>query len=102
MRSDAQLVADIHDLKAQLGLVLQALARIAEAGDRSSYTIIEWRGRHNLSEAQYHKLRRQGRGPRTMQTGDIGQRISVEADRDWIAEREREAAEKHQAKEAAE
>jgi hypothetical protein len=89
------LAGDIAEVKSQLRLVLETLARL-DGGGRSSYTITEWRARHGLSESQYHKLRRQGRGPRTMQTGDVGVRVSMEADVDWVRDREREAAERHQ------
>jgi hypothetical protein len=88
------LASDIAELKQQLGRAPEALARLAEGGTRSSYTILEWRARHNISESQYHKLRRQGRGPRLMRTGDAGLRISIEADADWVRDREAEAAEK--------
>jgi hypothetical protein len=96
MKSDAKLSLQIAELRVQLAAAVQALANLAEGGARSSYTLTEWRKRHNLSEGQYHKLRRQGRGPRTMSTGDIGVRISVEADRDWVRAREAEAAERLQ------
>jgi hypothetical protein len=89
------LAGDIAQVKDQLRLVLETLGRL-DGGGRSSFTLAEWRARHGLSESQYHKLRRQGRGPRTMQTGDVGVRVSVEADIDWVRDRERDAAERHQ------
>jgi hypothetical protein len=88
------IAADIAELKQQLGHIAQALAKLVDGGERASFTIAEWRGRHGISESQYFKLRRQNRGPRTMPTGDVGLRISAEADREWIAAREAEAAEK--------
>jgi hypothetical protein len=89
------LAGDIAEVKSQLRLVLETLGRL-DGGGRSSFTLAEWRKRHGLSESQHHKLRRQGRGPRTMRTGDVGVRVSVEADREWVREREREAAERQQ------
>jgi hypothetical protein len=44
-----------------------------------------------MSEAQYHKLKRDGRGPRVMSTGSMGVRISRAAEADWIMQCEREA-----------
>jgi hypothetical protein len=85
------LASDLAELKNQLGQVSRALAKLAENGERASYTITEWRARHNISESQYHKLRRKKRGPRTMLTGDAGLRISVEADREWVRDRENES-----------
>jgi hypothetical protein len=88
------LAADIAELKQQLSRVTDALTRLADGDRRASFRLREWQQRHNLSESQYFKLKRQGRAPRVMQTGDAGQRISREADADWVREREAEAAEK--------
>jgi len=97
MRSATQnLVSEIAALKEQLASVLATLAALANAaavGDRGSYSIKEFLGRHRLSESQFHKLRREGRGPRTMRTGSVGVRVSRAAERDWVREREREAVE---------
>jgi hypothetical protein len=90
----AALVNDIAELKQQLSRVTDALARLAEGDRRVSLTIAEWCARHGLSESQYHKLRRQGRAPRALKIGNAGLRISIEADRDWVRDREREAAER--------
>ena len=93
MRSAKQdSAADIAALKGQLSellAVLLALANAARECEVGSYTLERFRTRHKLSESQYHKLRRQGRGPRVMDVGGV--RVSREADRDWIAERETEA-----------
>jgi hypothetical protein len=88
------LAADIAVLKGQLAEVLAVLLALANAVRESevgSYTLEQFRTRHKLSESQYHKLRRQGRGPRVMSVGDYGQRISLQADLDWTVEREAEA-----------
>jgi hypothetical protein len=89
----ALIVADVADLKAQLSDVNAALATLVTAkdGERASFTLEEFRHRHKLSESQYHKLRREGRGPRLMSTGDVGVRVSIQADKEWVAEREAEA-----------
>ena len=96
MRSAKQnLTTDIAALKEQLSSVITMLATLVSApseGERGSFTSKEFQKRHKLSESQYHKLRREGRGPRTMSTGDVGVRISSEADKDWVAAREAEAA----------
>jgi hypothetical protein len=92
MRSAKQnFAADIDVLKGQLSDVLATLAALVNAAreserERASFTLKEFRARHRLPESQYHKLRRQGRGPRVMNVGGV--RISREAERDWIAERE--------------
>jgi hypothetical protein len=96
MRTDKNLAADIADLKAQLADVTLALARLvklADEGDAASFSITQFCKRHHLPESQYHKLRSEGRGPRTMRTGSVGVRISREAEADWIAAREAETAE---------
>jgi hypothetical protein len=85
-------VADIAELRDRLDRVVQMLALLVNAARESataSFTLKEFRARHRLSESQYHKLRRQGRGPRVMSVGGV--RVSREADRDWIAAREAEA-----------
>jgi predicted DNA-binding transcriptional regulator AlpA len=88
------LAADIAALKQQLSRVTDALARLAEGDRRVSLTIAEWCARHGLSESQYHKLRKQNRAPRALKIGSAGLRISIEADADWVRDREAEAAEK--------
>jgi hypothetical protein len=85
---------DIAALKEQLSEVLATLvmlARAASEGERSSFTLKEFQRRHNLSESQFFKLCREGHGPRLMSVGSVGKRVSREADRDWIATREKEA-----------
>jgi hypothetical protein len=95
MRSHKQnFAADIATLREQLSDVLATLARLANAareGETASFTLKMFLTRNQLSESQYHKLRRQGRGPRVMSVGSCGVRISREAERDWIAAREIEA-----------
>jgi hypothetical protein len=87
-------VPDIAELRDELGRIVQMLAALANAareGETASFTPKKFRARHKLSESQYHKLRRQGRGPRTMSVGSCGERISRQAERDWIEARETEA-----------
>ena len=95
MRSAKQNVAsEIAALKEQLASVvatLVALANAAAVGERGSYSIKEFLARNQLSESQYYKLRRQGRGPRVMSVGACGVRISRQAELDWIAARETDA-----------
>ena len=86
--------ADIAALKGQLSDVLATLATLANAvreGEAASFKLKKFLARNDLSESQYHKLRRQGRGPRVMSVGSCGVRISRQAERDWIAARETEA-----------
>jgi hypothetical protein len=64
------------------------LAAPQKPADAASYTLKEFCARHSLSKSQYHRLRREGRGPRTMKVGPAGLRISAEAERDWIRARE--------------
>jgi hypothetical protein len=95
MRSAKQtLAADIATLREQLSDVLATLSRPANAARESetaSFTLKMFLARNQLSESQYHKLRRQGRGPRVMSVGSCGVRISRQAELDWIAAREIEA-----------
>jgi hypothetical protein len=89
------MAADIAALREQLGDIstkLDALAKAVGEADRGSFTIKEFLRRNHLSETAYHTLRREGRGPRTMATGNVGVRISRQAELDWIKEREDEAA----------
>lgn len=85
MRNSAAV--EVAGLVDQLSGAVQALTRLVQ-NDKSSFTIPEWCQRHGLSESMYHKLRREGRGPRTMEVGPQAVRISLQADADWVAERE--------------
>jgi hypothetical protein len=95
MRSAKQtLAADIAALRDELHRVLQMLALLVNAareGEAASFKLKKFLERNDLSESQYHKLRRQGRGPRVMSVGSCGVRISRQAELDWIAAREIEA-----------
>jgi hypothetical protein len=57
----------------------------------SSFTIDEWCDHRRVSRSMFYKLRGKGKAPRTHNAG-TKQLISPEADRDWIREREAEAA----------
>jgi hypothetical protein len=98
MRTNQQNLADgIAALREQLTSVTNTLAKLANAvndGDRTSFSIKEFIARNGLSASQFHKLQREGHGPRVMRTGNVGVRISADAERAWIKEREKEAANK--------
>jgi hypothetical protein len=83
--------SDIAAFHKQVNEKLDALVKLAEVHNAASFTIPHFCKRNNLSESQYHKLRREGRGPRTMSTGSVGVRISRESEADWIRAREAEA-----------
>src|SRR6516162_71677 len=92
MRSAKEnFAADIAALKGQLSDVLAVLVSAARESEAASFKLKKFLARNDLSESQYHKLRRQGRGPRVMSVGSCGVRISRQAERDWIAARETEA-----------
>jgi hypothetical protein len=92
MRSAKQtLAADIAALRDELRRVVQMFALLVREGEAASFKLKKFLERNDLSESQYHKLRRQGRGPRVMSVGSCGVRISRQAERDWIAAREIEA-----------
>ena len=96
MRSNRKIATDIDDVKTLLTTVVATLGELAKAISQpqpASFTIREFCERHRLSESQYHKLKREGRGPKTMATGSVGVRISQQADDDWVREREEEARE---------
>ena len=57
---------------------------------RSSLSVAEWCDAHGFSVAFFYKMRAEGWAPRTMSVGGC-ERISEQADRDWIAEREKAA-----------
>jgi hypothetical protein len=86
-------IAELRDELRRVGEMVAFLVNAASEGEAGSYTLKHFLARHRLSESQYHKLRREGRGPRTMRTGSVGVRISRAAERDWVLEREGEAAE---------
>jgi hypothetical protein len=86
-------IAELRDELRRVGEMLAFLVNVASESEAGSYTLKHFLARHRLSESQYHKLRREGRSPRTMRTGSVGVRISRDAERDWILAREREAAE---------
>jgi hypothetical protein len=91
------VVPDIAELRDELRRVVQMLellVRAAHESEAASFKPKEFLARHKLSESQYHKLRRQGRGPRVMSVGSCGVRISRHAELDWIAARETDAARK--------
>jgi hypothetical protein len=85
--------ADIIALRSQLADVLGALKTLADAvsaGERNSFTLTEFRHRNGLSESQFFKLVREGRGPKLMSVGSLGKRISRASERDWTKARERD------------
>jgi excisionase family DNA binding protein len=51
-----------------------------------SYTIDEFCALHNVSRGLFYKLQKSGEAPQTFRVGQH-QRISEEANRQWIAER---------------
>jgi hypothetical protein len=96
MRSPKQNIAvpDIAELRDELRRVVQMLEQLvcaAREGEAASFKLKKFLARNDLSQSQYHKLRREGRGPRVMSVGDCAVRISRHAERDWIAARETEA-----------
>jgi hypothetical protein len=96
MRSVKQNIAtpDIAELRDELRRVaemLELLVCAAREGEAASFTLKKFRARNQLSQSQYHKLRRQGRDPRRMRVGSCGVRISRQAELDWILARETEA-----------
>ncbi len=91
MRTTKQLSDQFSDLKEQLAAAVKAMTRLVDDKEAASFSIPEFCKRHRISEAQYHKLQRERRGPRVMTTGSTGVRISRAAEADWILEREAEA-----------
>jgi hypothetical protein len=59
--------------------------------DVQSYTINEWCALRKVSRTEFYEMQKRGDGPRTYRVGRF-QRISGEADRDWLAAREGVAA----------
>jgi hypothetical protein len=81
VRSPKQNIAvpDIAELRDELRRVVQMLELLvcaAREGEAASFKVKNFLTRNDLSESQYHKLRRQGRGPRVMSVGSCGVRIS--------------------------
>src|SRR6516164_8957731 len=84
-------IAELRDELRRVGEMLAILVNAASEGEAASFKLKKFLARNHLSESQYHKLRRQGRGPRVMSVGSCGVRISRHAELDWIAARETEA-----------
>jgi hypothetical protein len=61
--------------------------------DNTSDTLATWCVKRRVSRSSLYRLRSQGKGPRLHYVG-VSPRISPEADRDWVREREAEAASK--------
>jgi hypothetical protein len=57
------------------------------ACEQQAFLIKEFCKRNRISLATYHKIKKEGRGPREMSLGRAI-RISIEAERDWRAARE--------------
>ena len=55
-----------------------------------SFSIEQWCQRHNVSRSTYYKLLKAGKSPKTMKVLDCI-RISEDADRQWVRDREAEA-----------
>jgi hypothetical protein len=83
--------AELRDELRRVVQMLELLVWVARGGEATSFTLKNFLARNHLSESQYHKLRRQGRGPRVMSVGSCGVRISRQAELDWIVARETEA-----------
>lgn len=56
-----------------------------------SYTINEWCSLRKVGRTEFYEMQKRGDGPRTYRVGRF-QRISGEADQDWLREREGLAA----------
>ena len=87
----APAVAELRDELSRVVQMLELLVCAAREGEAASFKLKNFLARNDLSQTQYHKLRRQGRGPRVMSVGSCGVRISRQAERDWIVAREIEA-----------
>jgi hypothetical protein len=59
--------------------------------EQQAFSVAEFCLRNRISPTTFHKLKREGRGPRVMWLG-AAQRISREAEADWRRAREAEAA----------
>jgi hypothetical protein len=64
--------------------------RQVDIKDRAAFSIPEWAERNRVSVSLYHKLQKEGLGPRVMR---VGKRtlISAEADAQWRRDREAES-----------
>jgi hypothetical protein len=60
---------------------------VDQRAEQAAFTIHQFCARNTISLATFHKLARQGRGPRVMNLGRAV-RISSQAEADWQRERE--------------
>jgi predicted DNA-binding transcriptional regulator AlpA len=56
-----------------------------------SFSVNEWCARRRVSRSFFYEMQQRGEAPRTYRIGNR-QRITTEADAEWIAKREAEAA----------
>jgi hypothetical protein len=92
--STLKQLAELIAQNARLTELVEGLVKSAKESERASFTIQEFCARNKLSERQFYKLKSQGRAPRMMSTGDVGLRISKQAELDWIKDREAEGVAK--------
>jgi hypothetical protein len=88
-----ELSTEVSNLKRQVSRLVSLLAALSP-GDpvgQSSFTIPQWCRKHHISRAHYYRLKKRRKAPRTMEADGLV-RITPEADRDWMLEREAEAA----------
>jgi hypothetical protein len=95
----AELCDELRSLAASIAKLISASESENEQG---SWTLKQFRERHRLSESQLFKLFHEARGPRVMSVGNVGKRVSREAEAAWVREREDEAREKAEAADRAE
>jgi hypothetical protein len=65
---------------------LDELLRLLSERQRSSFSILEFCTRNNISLGTYHKLKRAGLGPAEMRLGNVV-RVTSQAEREWQAAR---------------
>ena len=100
LKEIAASIADVKTQIADLALIVASLKKSDAPDDLVSFSIERFCKRNGISKRQYFKMQRQGIGPHTLKIGGRkGIRISLEAERDWIREREAERATEQQAAE---
>jgi len=96
INTTARKSPDLGTVIARLDKLQRQLAPLV-AQSAESFTIPQFAKRHGFSHEQFYQLEKAGRAPRVMNVGVGSQRIprvTRQAERDWIAEREAEAAAK--------
>jgi len=96
-----QITADIAALRTEIANLANAIAMNRRPNDDpTSFSVLQFCQRNNISRRLFFRLQQEGRAPRVMRIrGRKSIRISREAETDWVRAREADRAAERQAAE---